>query len=135
MDIGFIERTLKTTGILALIVLTFGWMYYPFYDVLALFSGMIWSIVNFYFLALLIMATIRPGEIDKGGAIVLGLIKLPLLYAAGYFLVKAPIFDVVPLAIGFGSLFAVMLLKVIARVMLGLDDKRLPNGTNEQEAH
>jgi hypothetical protein len=135
MDIGFIQRTLKTTGILALIVLAFGWMYYPFYDVLALFTGMIWSMVNFYFLALLIMTTIRPGEIDKGGAIVLGLVKLPLLYTAGYFLVKAPIFDVVPLAIGFSSLFAVMLLKVLARVMLGLDDKRLPKGTKEQEAH
>jgi hypothetical protein len=121
MDISFISRTLKTTGVLGLIVLTFGWMYLDIYHVLAIFSGMIWSMINLYFLTLLVRSTIRPEGVDKWAAFGFLFIKFPLLYLAGYFLLIVPYFELKYLLIGFTSIFAVMLLKVLGRVVLGLD--------------
>lgn len=133
MDISFIGRVLKTTGVLALLVLIFGWMYYSIFDVLAVFSGMIWGMVNLYFLALLVRATIRPEGPDKMTALGLLLIKFPLLYVAGYFLISVRQFDLKLLLIGFSSLFAVIILKVLGRVILGLDNKN-SDSKQRQEA-
>ena len=75
MDISFIDRTLKTTAVLILLFLALGTLHFQFYDVLAVVSGAIWSIINLYFLALLIRATIRPEGPDKVVALVLFFIK------------------------------------------------------------
>lgn len=135
MDLSFIVRTLKTTGILALIVLAFGWMYYDIFDVLAVFSGMIWGIVNFYFLTHLVRTVITPEGVDKIAAFGFMFIKFPLLYLAGYFLIKNPHFDTILLVFGFSSILAVMVLKVLSRVILGLDNKDSLDKQYQQEAH
>lgn len=133
MDISFIDRTLKTTAVLILLFLALGSLHFPFYDVLAVVSGAIWSIINLYFLALLVKATIRPEGPDKAAALVFLFIKVPLLYLAGYFLIKVPMFGVGYLVIGFSVPLAVILLKVLGRVLLGLDNKK-PNHESQQEA-
>ncbi len=133
MDISFIDRTLKTTAVLILLFLALGTLHFQFYDVLAVVSGAIWSIINLYFLALLIRATIRPEGPDKVVALVLLFIKVPLLYLAGYFLIQVPMFSLGYLVIGFSVPLAVMFLKVLGRVLLGLDNKK-PNHERQQEA-
>jgi len=134
MDLSFITRTLKTTGILSLVVLAFGWMYYDIFLILSIFSGMIWSIINLYFLALLVQSTIRPDGVDKLTALGFIFIKFPLLYLAGYFLLIVPKFELMYLLIGFSSIFAVIILKVLGRVILGLDNKNsVANNQQQQE--
>ena len=133
MDISFIDRTLKTTAVLILLFLALGTLHFAFYDVLAVVSGAIWSIINLYFLALLIRATIRPEGPDKVVALVLLFIKVPLLYLAGYFLIQVPMFSLGYLVIGFSVPLAFMFLKVLGRVLLGLDNKK-PNHERQQEA-
>ncbi len=135
MDIRFIDRTLKTTGIVSLVVLVFGAAYFDIFDVLAVFSGMIWGIVNLYFLSLLVKSALRPEGPDKAATLTLILIKFPLLYLSGYFLIKVPEFDILLLLAGFTSLFAVMFLKVLGRIILGLDSKQSNPGNQQQEAH
>ncbi|RKX23032.1 MAG: hypothetical protein DRP51_01365 [Candidatus Zixiibacteriota bacterium] len=121
MDIGFIERTLRTAGILSLLVLIFGSFYYGFIPSLSVFTGLIWGIVNLYFLSLLVRATIRPDDVDKVGALVILFIKIPLLYLAGYFLVTSILFDPILLLIGFSVLLLVIVLKAIGRTIMNLD--------------
>ena len=133
MDISFIDRTLKTTSILVLLFAALGSLHFPFYDVLATITGTIWSIINLYFLALLIRSTIRPEGPDKMAAVAFLFIKVPLLYLAGYFLLTVPIFQLKYLVIGFSAPMAVILLKVLGRVLLGLDQKK-PNHESQQEA-
>jgi len=68
MDIGFIERTLRTAGILSLLILIFGSFYYGFIPSLSVFTGLIWGIVNLYFLSLLVRATsgrLFSGNLDS----------------------------------------------------------------------
>ena len=121
MDIGFIERTLRTSGLLSLVILIFGSFYYGFMPSLSVFTGLIWGIVNLYFLSLLIRSTIRPDNVDKVGALVILFIKIPLLYLTGYFMVTSTLFDPILLLIGFSVLLLVMVLKAIGRIIMNLD--------------
>lgn len=133
MDISFIDRTLKTTAVLVLLILALGSLHFPFYDILALTSGAIWSIINLFFLTILIKVAIRPEGPDKMATAALLFVKVPLLYAAGYFILTISIFQLKYLVIGFSLPMAVMLLKVLGRVLLGLDQKK-PNQKSQQEA-
>jgi hypothetical protein len=133
MDISFIQRTLKTMGFLALIVLVFGIVYLDTGKALSIFSGMIWGMVNLYFLAYLIRVTIRPEGPDKTAALGLLFIKIPLLYLAGYFLISNEYFNLTYLVIGFSTLFAVILLKILGRVILGIDSNKTNDNNSPQE--
>lgn len=117
----FILRTLKTTGVVLLVALLFGTMYFGFYDGLAVFSAGIWSMVNLIFLSVLIRAAVRPDGVDKLAVFGLAFVKFPLLYAAGYFLATADIFRPIPLLIGFSIIIIIMALKAAARAILHLD--------------
>lgn len=117
----FIQRTLKSTGIVLLLVLIFGTIYFGFYDALAAFSAGIWSMINLLFLSALVRAAIRSNEVDKMNVIGLALIKFPLLYGAAYFLFTTEIFRPMPLFIGLSIVLAVMTLKAVGRAFLNLD--------------
>ena len=121
--LDFLDRTLRTTGVVLLIFLPFGLYYFGVYPTLAVFSGGVWGIVNFIFVSALISTTIRPGKADKARAVALSLVKFPLLYASGYFLLKVPQFEPLHLMVGFSSLFGVLVLKALGRLLLALDDK------------
>jgi len=123
LSLDFVDRTIKTTGIVLLIVFIFGIYYFGVYNSLAIFSGGVWALINLIFLTILIKAAIKPGEIDKMKVAGLALVKFPLLYVSGYFLLKVEVFKVEHLVIGFSIPLAVIILKVISRALFGLDNK------------
>ncbi|MFQ5452759.1 MAG: hypothetical protein ACE5D6_01055 [Candidatus Zixiibacteriota bacterium] len=124
LDIDFIGRTLRTTAFVLLICFVFGLYYFGFYPALAFFSGGIWSMINFMFISFLIKTTIRSDGIDKGKALGLAVFKFPFLYLSGYFLLKVHQFEPVHLLAGFSVLFMIMVLKVVGRALLGLDNQK-----------
>ena len=121
LSFDFIQRTLRTTGVVLIVVLIFGSLYFGFYDALAVVSAGIWSMINLIFLSALVRAVVRPGGVDKLTAFGLAVIKFPLLYAAGYFLFTVELFRPVPLIIGLSLVLAVMVLKAVARALFGVD--------------
>ena len=127
----FILRTLKTTGVLLLLCLVFVSPYAGFYTALAIMSAGVWSMINLFFLVALVKAAVKPGQIDKIQVAVFAFVKFPLLYLAGYFLLKVEVFGLLPLLIGFSLPLAVVVLKVVARVLLGMDNTRANNQLNE----
>ena len=127
LDLGFLDRTLRTTGIVLLIFLPFGLYYLGVFPALAVFSGGVWGILNFVFISALVRTTFRAEGPNKHRTVALMLFKFPLLYVSGYFLLKVPQFDVLPLVAGFTTLFAVMTLKALGRLVLALDDKEQPH--------
>jgi hypothetical protein len=120
-EIDFIGRTLKTCGLLALLVLVFGSFYFGFRPTLSVFTGIIWGMVNLYFLALLIRSTMRPQGADKAAALILLLIKFPLLYLSGYLMMVSQYFEPLLLLIGFTMSLLVIVLKAAGRAVLKLD--------------
>jgi len=127
MDTGFITRTLKTSGLLALLILAFGSFYYGFVPSLSVFTGIIWGMVNLHFLERLVRNSLRPDGVDKSTALVMLFIKFPLLYAAGYFLVTSDYFNPVMLLIGFTVVLLVIVLKAVGRSILKMDNSNLKN--------
>jgi len=123
-DLDFIHRTLKTTGVVLLIGFGFGAYYFGFWPALAFLSGGTWGMVNIFFITGLVRASIRPEGVDVMKTAGLAVVKFPLLYLAGYFLLKVPVFEPLHLLSGFSLLFAVMVLKVAARAILGLDENQ-----------
>ena len=117
-----ITRTLKTTGFLLLLVLAIGPVYFDFYDCLAVVSTGVWSMVNLLFLSALVRAAIRPGPVDKLRVAGLALLKFPLLYLSGYFLITLPVFRAVPILIGLSSVLAVIILKAMGRAIIGWNE-------------
>jgi hypothetical protein len=123
VGLEFIDRSLRTTGLLLLIFMPFGVYYAGFWTALAIFSGGVWSILNLIFISALVRATINPEGVDKRKALGLAVFKFPLLYGAGYFLAVNPRFDPIHVLIGFSALFAVMLLKAVGGSMARAVDR------------
>ncbi len=122
MDITFVGRTLRTTGVISLLVLIFGSFYYGFQPTLSVFTGIIWGMVNLYFLSLLIRATLKTGEVDKMTAFILLFIKFPFLYLSGYLMIVSDYFQPLLLLAGFTIVLLVIVLKAFGRMILKLDD-------------
>ena len=121
MGLEFIYRTLRTTGIVLLIISPFLLYYFGVWPTLAVFSGGVWGILNLWFIMHLVRVTIKPGSVDKSKMIGLMLYKFPVLYLSGFFLLKVEQFNPALLLIGAGAVLGVMVLKAIGRLMLGLD--------------
>lgn len=123
MGLEFLDRTLRTTGVVLLIFLPFGLYYLGVWPSLAVFSGGVWGLLNLIFVSALIRATLRPGEVDKVKALGLAVIKFPLLYGAGYFLTRVTQFDPLYLLAGFTSLFVIIVLRAIGVAMMRASDR------------
>lgn len=123
-DIDFIDRTLRTSGIVLLVSFVFSLYYLGFWHALSFFSGGVWGIVNLMLLMRFVKEAFKPDNIDTVSVIILGLVKFPLLYISGYFLMSVEYFDVMLLVYGFSTVLAVMLLKAIGRVMIGMDSNK-----------
>lgn len=122
MGLEFISRTLRTFGIVLLIFLPFGFFYFGTFKTLAIMSGAVWGMINLMFLTEFIKALVRPGGALVERAIVIGVIKFPLLYLTAYALLKVQMFKPTLLLLGFSGIFAIMFLKSLGRIILGLDN-------------
>jgi hypothetical protein len=131
IDFGFIARTLKTMCLVLIVFFPFGIYYLGFFKSLAILSGGIWGILNLIFISMLVRFTLHPGGPDAGRAIAVALIKFPLLYLGGYFLLKVPQFEPLLLMIGFSGLLGVIILKLLGRLFTGMDSQA--NGNQSVE--
>ncbi len=122
--LSFLDRTLRTTAIVFLIMLPFGIYYFGVYPALAAYSGGIWGMINLIFISALVRSAIRPDGADKNRSIILALIKFPLLYSSGYFLLTIDKFSPVHLLIGFSAIMVVLVLKAFGRLILSLDEEK-----------
>lgn len=118
IGLNFLEDIVKTTGVLLLLFLPFGFYYWTTFDTLALFSGGIWGVINFIFISSIVKLVLSPNDSDKIKAAKLAVIKFPLLYLAGYFLLSVPQFNAAYLTIGFSSLFGVLVLRAIISLII-----------------
>ncbi|MGB2769221.1 MAG: hypothetical protein WBC88_05800 [Candidatus Zixiibacteriota bacterium] len=128
MGVEFIHRVIKTSLVLAALGFLFVSVYYDFKFGGGILAGAIWGCLNILFLTRLITEVFSPGtEIRKSKVILITVVKFPLLYAAGFLLLKIEYFPAVSLVIGFSLLFLVMFLKAMGRWILSLDSKKKKN--------
>ena len=126
-----IDRTLRTTAIVLSVFFPFGIYYLGLYPSLAVLSGGVWGILNFIFITFLVKVTIGPEGANLARASIIALIKFPLLYLTGYFLLKVPHFEPLYLLAGFSGLLLIVILKVLGRALLGMDKLAITDKNNE----
>lgn len=119
MEIEFVNRVIKVTLILAGITFAIISFYYGLPYGLAILAGAGWGCVNLYFLKQLISnwLTLEPRDHLKIWTI-MG-IKFPILYLAGFGLLKIKYLPALNLLLGFSLILAVIFLKGLGRVFLG----------------
>ena len=131
MGLEFIDRSLRTTGVVLLIFLPFGVYYLGVFPALALFTGGVWGMLNLIFISALVRATIHPGRINKRKVWGMALFKFPFLYCSGYCLLRVSQFEPLVLMIGFSSLLAIIVLRAVSRALTQVHDE--PDRNSEMQ--
>lgn len=124
LGLDFIDRSIKMTGALLLVVMAYGTYHLGFYPALALFSGGVWGMINLMLITAMVKASIRPDGISGKKVAAIALIKFPFLYLAGYFLLRVSLFEPWLLLMGSATVFVVIVLKAGGRLMMGLDNSK-----------
>jgi len=123
MGIEFIHRVIKTSLILAVLIFLSVTFYHRFDYAAGIFIGCGWGCLNLYLLTNLITQATNPSRIDKKRIVLLILVKFPLLYLSGYFLLRLKYFPVTSLLVGFTLIFGVILLKALGRMIIPATEK------------
>lgn len=117
----FLRRAMRMSAALTLLGALFILPYYGAWQSLAFLSGAVWTLINMHFLAALVKAILTTGEIDKMQVAGIALIKFPLLYLSGYFLVTFERFNALFILIGMSVFLFVVILKALGRALTKLD--------------
>ena len=124
MGIEFIYRTIKTTLVLAVLVFVVVTIYFNFKTALGILVGAGCGCLNLYFLTNLIKEALSPEKPNKRKIALIALVKFPLLYLLGYFLLRLKYFSVVSLLSGFTLIFVVIFLKALGRWVLAISQPK-----------
>ena len=130
LDLDFLSRVKFTTGILGLVAWLFVSVYYDWRFGLGILLGTAWGIANLHFLAKLLLAVVNPAVVKRKRVVLLAAAKFPVLYGIGYLFLAQSGSPVLALLIGFNLLFAVVVLKVLGRLVNEHLAKSVPPGAD-----
>jgi nitrate reductase NapE component len=121
MSLDFINRIIKTSLIMAIILFPFLAVYAKTSFGVAFMLGSLWGCLNLLAIKLLVIQAIKPGKKNIVLLLFFIFVKFPIIYLLGYLLViwsYPPLFGLVW---GFSSIMIVTVLKVLSRQLLQLD--------------
>jgi len=128
MGLEFINRIIRTSLIVSALAFLFVAVYRNFPFGLGLFLGTAWGCLNLFFITQLVVEAFSLKKPNKGKLTLILLVKFPLLYYAGYILLRLRYFPVESLLIGFTLIFAITFLKALGQVLLSSvsrEDKKI----------
>lgn len=114
---------MRATAVVGVLAFAFVAVYYQIDYAWGLLIGCAWGMGNFWALTRVITAVVTPGEVDRRRAYILAAVKFPVLYVAGYYILRSDWFSPISLLTGFSILFIVVVLKAAGRMFLHLDDR------------
>jgi hypothetical protein len=121
VGLEFLQRVKKTsliTGVLLFAVIT---TYLGFPAGAAWLVGCAWSLVNLYFIGLFVRVMVADGR--RMRKVLVAFVKVPVLYAIGYLLIRTSYFPLALLLAGFMWPLTVITLKALGRLILRLDSR------------
>ncbi len=118
MEITFIDKIIKTTLAVAFLTFVVVSFYFGLPHGLAILAGAVWGSTNLFFIKQLVKNWLIPGQRDFLKIwVILGL-KFPILYLAGFGLLKTGYLPELDLLIGFTLMMAVVFLKGLGRLFM-----------------
>ncbi|MBI4719873.1 MAG: hypothetical protein HY770_01300 [Chitinivibrionia bacterium] len=122
MGLEFLDRVRKTSIILGLVAAPFVALHLGFGWGGAWLAGIAWSLANLHFIAGLMKHVLTREKRNLTKIILLGAVKFPVLYAAGFLLMRSGVFPIPGLLAGFLWPFFVTTMKALGRMALRLDE-------------
>jgi len=117
----FLLRVRKTALLTALVAASLIAIYVDWMSGVAWLAGCTWSLVNLAAIASLVRLVLADGERQDMRIALVMFAKVPVLYFAGFMLLKIGTLPIAWMLAGFLWPIAITLLKAIGRVALGMD--------------
>ena len=136
MGLEFLGRVSRTSIATGLVVTLAVYMYGSLAASAAFAAGCAWSLLNLHVLRLLVRESFKGRGRRKLRIAAVLVVKIPVLYAAGYLALRTGSLPVVWLLAGSAWPHAVIVLKAAGRALLGIDrteDRRVPARTGAAE--
>ena len=124
MGLEFLLRVRKTSLITGLVLFPVISTYIDIGSAAAWGLGIIWSLVNIYFIGLLVKVTCSGADKQRLRAALIFLMKVPVIYLTGFLLLTSGRLPVIGLLAGFMWPLVVIVLKSSALVIVRITDKR-----------
>ncbi len=124
MGLEFLLRVRKTSLITGLVLFPVISTYIDIGSAAAWGLGIIWSLVNIYFIGLLVKVTCSGADKQRLRAALIFLVKVPVIYLTGFLLLTSGRLPVIGLLAGFMWPLVVIVLKSSALVIVRITDKR-----------
>ena len=118
MEKEFINKSLKVSTIVAIIFAPFLFVYFGASVALGFMAGAAWNIVNVFLLHWVLTTTLSPAAANnenknkKMWGAIAGILKFPVLYGAGYIIIKYTNLSLYGILVGFSLLLIVFILRV-----------------------
>ncbi len=132
MDFAFLRRVRKTSIIAGIPLAVVAAFYWGPESGAGLALGAAWSLLNLYFLASVIKSVITNEKRDVLRIIVALFVKFPVLYVAGFLLLRSGYLSAFGLVAGFTWPFFVIMMKGLGRYYLKLDESKSFFGKNSR---
>ncbi len=129
MDLRFVDRVIKSTLILAAFLFPFFALYIGMNFALAVLLGALWGCLNLLAIRIIVVSLLTPRQKSLTLGLIILFVKLPVLYGIGYLLIIWNYLSTGGLLWGFSGILIVMVLKVLGRMYMGLDNKVKTNET------
>ncbi len=117
MGLDFINRIIRTSLLLGALIFIFGSYYFDWQYSMGIFAGMLWGSANLWFIRQFMVSYLTTGERDAKKLAIIAVIKFPVLYLAGFFLLWFNLFPVLSFVIGFTLIFVVIVLKALGKLV------------------
>jgi hypothetical protein len=131
IDFGlrFIDKIIKSTLIAAAVLFPFLVLYFGTSFGLSVLLGAVWGSLNLLAIKIVItsLVTARSRKVKLG--IMILIVKLPVLYGLGYFLVTSDYLSAGGLLWGFSGILITAFLNALSRMALGLDGEVKTGGS------
>lgn len=124
MDLAFITRSLKMTAVLAVLGYLFATVYAGPGWGFGFLLGALWGVANLYLIKSLIERIVTLDERDWMTVGVFLLVKFPLLYALGFFILSRDWYAVWAPVAGFSLSIVVIVLKAAGRAIMKMDEPK-----------
>jgi hypothetical protein len=130
VDLQFVDRVIKSTLVLVALLFPFFALYFSMNFALAVLFGALWGCLNLLAIRFIVVSLLTPDKKNLALGLTILFVKLPVLYGIGYLLIAWNYPPIGGLLWGFSGILIVMVLKVLGRMYLGLDNKVKANETN-----
>lgn len=125
MGLDFLKRVRKTATVSGSVLAALVAVYAGAEAGLAFAAGAAWSLLNLLVIEMLVRHLVADGDrrrLRRLRIAGVAMIKIPVLYALGFLLVRSELLPVTGLLAGFIWPLAVIVMKALGRLVLRLDD-------------